>query len=151
MKNDTWTIYRRKLPHWRLGGSTYFVTWRLAKSQSALNPEERTLVVNAIQHFVGERYALLAYVVMDDHVHILVEPWEPFSLQKIVHALKSFSANRLQKDFGRIGAIWQREYYDRIVRDEAELEEKAEYILGNPARRWPALEKYQWSGYGSFG
>jgi hypothetical protein len=38
--------------------------------------------------------------------------------------------------------VWQDEYFDRIVRGEAELSQKAQYILGNPFKRWPELENY---------
>jgi putative transposase len=145
MKTPTLTIYRQRLPHWRMDGSVYFATWRLAGSQPVLNPDERTLVANAIKCFDGERYGLLAYVVMDDHVHVLVAPGEDFPLQKIIHSWKSFTANRLQRDFGRAGAIWQKEYFDRIVRDEAELMQKIEYVVGNPARRWPETVDYAWT------
>lgn len=146
MKTPILTAYSGKLPHWRMDDSTYFVTWRLAAGQSPLEPEERTLVANAIKHFAGERYDLLAYVVMDDHVHVLAAPVEEFSLHEIVHSWKSFTTNRLQRDFGRMGVIWQREYFDRIVRDERELAEKFNYILDNPARRWPELGEYAWVG-----
>lgn len=145
MKTPTLTIYRRRLPHWRMDGSVYSVTWRLANSQPALEPDERTLVANAIRYFAGERYDLPAYVVMDDHVHVLVAPREEFPLQEIIHTWKSFTANRLQRDFGRAGSIWQKEYFDRIVRDEAELMEKITYVVSNPTRRWPEIEDYAWA------
>ncbi|MBI4964717.1 MAG: transposase [Desulfomonile tiedjei] len=148
VKTPTLTMYRGKLPHWRMDGSTYFVTWRLAASQSSLEYEERTIVADAIKHFAGERYDLLAYVVMDDHVHVVVAPVQGFSLQKILHSWKSFTASCLQKDFRRVGAVWQDEYFDRIVRDQKELMEKLNYILDNPARKWPELEEYMWVGHG---
>ena len=131
-------------------GSVYFVTWRLAKSQHPLGDGERTIIAEAIKEFDGQRYDLLSYVVMDDHAHTLVAPLETNSLHEIVHAWKSFTANRLQKNFKRLGAIWQREYFDRIVRDEAELIEKAKYILGNPIKRWPEIQEYPWLGCGSW-
>jgi REP-associated tyrosine transposase len=144
MKNQDLIIYRRKLPHWRIDGSTYFVTWRLFGPQLALRPDEKTVVVESIKHFTAQRYELLAYVVMDDHVHVLVTPLEEFSLQQIVHSWKSFTANRLQRDFGRYGRIWQREYLDRIIRNETDLMEKVNYILGNPVKRWPDTQEYPW-------
>ena len=138
------TAYRRKLPHWRMEGSIYFVTWRLAKDQPILHPQERTLVADAIRHFDGRRYDLLAFVVMDDHVHVLVFPLVGHFLQEIVHSWKSFTANGLRKFRERAVPVWQDEYFDRIVRDEADLIQKAEYILGNPGKRWPETEKYSW-------
>jgi hypothetical protein len=84
----------------------------LAVLQFPLECEGRTVVANAIKHFAGERYDLTAYVVMDDQVHVIVAPKEGVSLQAIVHTWKSFTANRLQRDFGRIGGTWQDEYFD---------------------------------------
>jgi hypothetical protein len=42
--------------------------------------------------------------------------------------------------------VWQFEYFDRIVRDEDELLQKLRYILGNPWKRWPGIEGYEWVG-----
>jgi REP-associated tyrosine transposase len=144
MKNPELKMYRRKLPHWRIQGSIYFVTWRLARNQPVLHPEERTLVMEAIRHFDGMRYDLLVYVVMDDHVHVLASPLASNSLQQIVHSWKSFTANKLRKFRQRGAPIWQAEYFDRIVRDETDLFQKARYILGNPLKRWPDAEDYPW-------
>ena len=68
-----------------MDGSTCFVTWRLAASQVPLRGEAKTLVADAIIHFSGVRYGVVAYVIMDDHVHVLVTPAEGVSLQGIVH------------------------------------------------------------------
>lgn len=146
---NEFTTYRRKLPHWRLQGAAYFVTWRLAKTQPLLHPEERGLVADSIRHFDGKRYKLLAYVIMDDHVHVLVLPHEEISLEDILHSWKSFTAKRLRRFWKRSSPIWQDEYFDRIIRDEAELIEKTEYILGNPSKRWPETQDYLWVWYGS--
>ncbi len=139
-------VYRRNLPHWRLTGATYFVTWRLARGQAELSTAERSLTVSCLRHFDRERYELLAYVVMDDHVHVLVTPHGTAALEDLVHGWKSFSTHQLQRVCGRVGRVWQTEYFDRVVRDEAELWEKATYILNNPWKRWPALEEYPWVG-----
>lgn len=149
MKTPELTIYRRRLPHWRMPGAVYFVTWRLAKQQPPLRPEERTIVVDVIKHFENHRYELPSYVVMDDHVHVLVSILEDLELHQIVHSWKSFSAKRLAKDSDRMTPVWQREYFDRMMRNEEELIQKAEYILGNPLKRWPSVAKYSWVGVGS--
>ena len=91
--------YRRRMPHWRLVGSVYFVTWRLAPSQEKFNEEECRVIMSALRHFDGSRYELYAYVVMDDHVHALVEPLEDYRLQKLVHSWKSFTAHKSKKRF----------------------------------------------------
>ncbi len=137
-------FYRRNLPHWRIEGSCYFVTFRLHRAQSELGFEERTLVEKVLIHGDGRAHTLDAYVVMNDHVHSLVRPKLKARLEDIVHSWKSTSAHSLQRLSGRRGAIWQREYFDRVIRDEREWLEKMAYIVGNPAKRWPEIVGYQW-------
>jgi hypothetical protein len=62
---------------------------------------------------------------------------------EIIHGFK------LVKDSGRRAPIWQPEYYDHIIRDQRELDEKAAYVLDNPFRRWADIEEYPWSGTGT--
>lgn len=136
--------YHRRMPHWRLAGSVYFVTWRLAFSQEKLNDEERNIIMSALRHFDGSRYELYACVIMDDHVHALAKPQEGYSLQKIVHSWKSFTSHKFRQESSRNAPIWQQEYFDRIIRDEKEFLDKAQYILNNPFKRWPEMEDYSW-------
>jgi REP-associated tyrosine transposase len=136
-------VYRRNLPHWRLEDATYFVTWRLDRTRRDLAPWERDLVVNALRYFDGTRYQLLAYVVMNDHVHSVIAPGDGMGLERIVQAWKSYTAHRLPS--GETGRVWQSEYQDRIVRSEAELRQKIEYVLSNPFSRWPMLTVYPWA------
>lgn len=137
-------IYRRHMPHWRADHVIYFITWRLHKACRQLSSDERTLVVDAIEHFHKRRYWLLAYVIMDDHVHILVRLASDKPLQTVLHSWKSFTANQLQRRFERIGAVWQDESFDRIVRDTNELQNALQYIAHNPVKRWPDTREYPW-------
>ncbi len=137
-------IYRRRMPHWRLGGSVYFVTWRLAPSQADLGIEERGAIISALKHFDGLKYELCACVAMPDHVHVLIKPLKNHRLQNLVHSWKSFTAHKFCRDCHRKPPIWQEEYFDRIVRDEKEFLDKAQYILNNPVKIWPEEENYPW-------
>ena len=141
---QTTAFYRRRLPHWRQENATYFVTWRIAANQEKLSAPERGLVAAEIRSRQGQYYELHAYVIMDDHAHVLVEPTGGHALEKIVHSWKSFTAHNLQRQAGRSRRIWQDEYFDRIVRDEKEFAEKFDYILSNPWKRWPELVEYAW-------
>lgn len=82
---------------------------------------------------------------MDDHVHVLVRPYEGFALEKVVHSWKSFSSHKLRQGPEK-HQLWQNESEDRIIRNELELREKMEYILKNPFKRWPDIEEYAWMG-----
>ena len=65
-------------------------------------------------------------------------------MHQIVHSWKSYSAFKLQRDFVRRNRIWQDEYFDRIVRDQEELIEKALYILNNPLKIVPEVSEDRW-------
>jgi REP element-mobilizing transposase RayT len=132
------------MPHWRLVGSVYFVTWRLSPSQAKLTEEERGVIISALRHFDGSRYELYACVVMDDHVHALVKPLGNYQVERIAHFWKSFTAHQFQKEGAKEVPIWQEEYFDRIVRDEKKFLDKAQYILNNPFKIWPDLAVYPW-------
>lgn len=146
MQPPEFHMYRRNLPHWRLAEATYFVTCRLAEGQPEIAAEERTLIADCLRHFDQKKYDLLAYVVMNDHIHVLVAPIGDWALERVVHGWKSFSTHELQRAYGRIGRVWQGEYFDRVIRDEAELLEKATYIRNNPWKRWPELLECPWVG-----
>lgn len=137
-------FYRKHLPHWRQDQATYFVTWRLARGQRELDSSERDLVAAAIKIFRGQRYEIAAYVVMDDHVHVLLAPLQPYELRSILHSWKSFTARQMQREHKRFGRVWQDEYFDRIVRDDKEFVQKRDYIIRNPWNRWPDIGEYQW-------
>jgi REP element-mobilizing transposase RayT len=137
-------MYHRKLPHYQRPGATYFITWRLHRDQLDMSPAERDLVADALHHFDGRRYVLHAFVVMNDHVHVLTTPKEGRAPESITHAWKSYSANQLQRMTARRGSMWQAESYDRIPRSEVELLRVVAYICNNPAKRWPAEGGYRW-------
>jgi REP element-mobilizing transposase RayT len=81
--------------------------------------------------FDGARYELEAYAVMPNHVHILLQPKHRHTLPKILHSLKSYTGNEINKHANRIGSLWQDESYDRIVRSPEELSHFREYIRRN--------------------
>src|SRR5713101_8719271 len=109
---------------------------------SPLDASERDLVVAGIKSFDVQRYQIAAYVVMDDHVHVLLRPFAGYELKAILHSWKSFTARQMQREHKRFGRVWQDESFDRIVRDDAEFAQKLDYIVGNPCKRWPEIEDY---------
>jgi putative transposase len=124
------------------------VTWRLHQTQPALEADERSIIAESLRFFDGQRYLLFSFVVMDDLVHLVVQPTEGYELEQIIKSWKGFTSTSLRKLTGRSMPEWQSEYLDRIIRDARELEEKVEYVLDNPFRRWHQLEEYEWRGLG---
>jgi len=140
-------LHQRRLPHWRLTGATYLVTWSLAPQVVSLNEAERNIVSSALRFFHLHRYHLWGYVVMDDHVHSVLTPFSKYPLSKTIHSWKSYTANKVNQNRGRTGRLWQVEYHDRIIRDGNDFREKMQYVLTNPERRWPGTKEYNWVGW----
>ena len=74
------------------------------------------------------------FIVMPNHVHVLMKPIPPFELEDILQAIKSYTANQINRIFGREGQFWQRESYDHIVRDFEQLDAFQKYIRANPGK-----------------
>lgn len=75
-----------------------------------------------------------SFVVMPNHIHVLFQISEGHHLQDIVHSWKSFTAHGINKILGRTGALWQREYWDRLIRSQRHFDWTRNYILQNPAK-----------------
>ena len=109
----------------------------------------REHLVAAFEFFDGERYALDAYVIMPNHVHLLVQPIDGWSLSSIAGSWKQYSARRINVHLGQSGSFWQKETFDHIVRTAAKLEECRRYIAANPQKaRLKAGEYYVGRGSG---
>jgi len=99
-----------------------------------------TLMRDALMYFDDEHYKLLAWCIMPNHVHIIFQPLtrEP---SDILHSWKTYTANRANRLLRRSGSFWQREYFDRIARDQEDLERMVEYVWNNPdnagLKNWP--------------
>ena len=92
-------------------------------------------LVHALR-FQHERGAVesLAFVVMPDHLHWLFILGDGVALSALMHSVKSFSAQRINRRLGRTGAVWQDGYFDRALRAEDDLRVVARYIVANPLR-----------------
>jgi carbamoyl-phosphate synthase large subunit len=97
-------------------------------------PELAQIVADTLRHFDRERYVLDAFVVMPNHVHVLVKPLPGHDLADILQSWKRFSAKTIHKRLGRTGVLWQEESWDRMVRDECDLAIKRAYIARNPEK-----------------
>jgi len=108
------------------------------------DPKAAGIVANACKHFDGERYRLHAWCVMPNHVHVVVQPHEGQDLADILHSWKSFTAKEINKLLGRQGELWQAEYFDHLIRDDADYNRCVQYVADNPdkakLKNWPWVE-----------
>ena len=96
-------------------------------------------VRNALLHFDGQRSRLLAWCIMPNHGHVLIEPLVP--LATIVQGWKSVTARWALARNDSLGLaipdphrLWMREYWDRYIRDERHLSRVIDYIRENPVK-----------------
>jgi len=146
---------KRDLPHWEMGGSTYFRTFRLhglPEDLPALSANERDLVKRAILLLHDRMWHVHLLTVMPDHVHILATPlmsspgkWHP--LATMLQRVKGSTAYSINTRRHRSGQFWQKETFDRIVRDQQEFDEKAIYILNNAMKAGIADDGWEYDGF----
>jgi putative transposase len=88
-----------------------------------------------------------AYCLMPDHVHILLSPGPDQNIIRLIQRFKS-RATRIHRQLGKEGPLWQRGFYDHILRREEGIKEVARYILANPVRKGlaPSVVDYPFSG-----
>lgn len=107
------------------------------------------IMQDTLKHFDGERYQLICWCIMPNHVHVLIEVNEGWSLSRIMHGWRSYTAKEANRILGRTGRFWMEEYYDRYIRDDNHLQKTINYILNNPANA--GLDEWPWVGERSTG
>lgn len=90
------------------------------------------IVAEALKHFDGERYLLGDFVIMPNHVHLLVGRMARATMLLQVESWKKWTAIQINKALGQKGRFWQDENYDHLVRDETAFNRFRKYIAANP-------------------
>ncbi len=130
----------------------FFVTTDLARGVPRLSPAERDLILEIIatqRSFHG--FLLLGYVVMPDHLHLLLAPQQQ-SLIRILRDLKSKTGYEIARRRHAPGPVWQARYFDHIIRRVRDFWEKLDYFHRNPvaAGLVPRPEDWKWSSHHSY-
>jgi REP element-mobilizing transposase RayT len=134
-------LFTERIQNWLDAGFGYCILAR---------PKAKSIVEEALAYFNGNRYALDEFIVMPNHVHVLVAPLGEHELSDILHAWKSFTARTILKEVPAAGSlfslrakrrdgastlayrVWQKESFDHIVRSPAQLDRIRRYIRDNP-------------------
>jgi REP element-mobilizing transposase RayT len=95
-------------------------------------------------------YYVHAWVIMPNHVHLLLQPLGDILLSDCLQAIKSISAHHANFLLERSGAFWQRESYDHLVRNEADFNHALEYIAQNPVKANLVKQAADYAYYGAF-
>jgi REP element-mobilizing transposase RayT len=111
------------------------------------DPQVARVVRDALLYFDSQRYDLLAWCVMPNHVHAVLTPIAPYTPDLILHSWKSYTSNVINRMLGRRGTFWERESFDHLVRSIASLERFIRYVEENPviAGLCERAEDWEWS------
>ncbi|MCK4565356.1 MAG: transposase [Verrucomicrobia bacterium] len=115
------------------------------------HPTVAQVVQDTLLRFDGERYKLLAWCVMPNHVHVLIHP--AANLGKVVQSWKSYTGRWALAHNDELGlgvhgkSFWMREYWDRYIRDKKHYEAVVDYIHNNPVKTGlcKAAQHWRWS------
>ena len=127
-------------------GSSYFVTTKCWQGRHVFQvPEIAEILVQTIFHYREQNaYLLHEFVVMHDHLHLLLTPSATTSLEKAIQLIKGGSSHRIHKQRDQKMEIWQEGFYDWTIRDANDWKTKVEYIRLNPVRAKLAGKPEEW-------
>ena len=142
-------IYETKgnLPHWTQYGKITFVTFRLADSLPQYIIDNIKTEYESIKQQLLKEGNLkeLEFLKVKkhnqlekNHIHLLIEPKEQATIQQIIKTIKSVSAHKINSYINQTGSIWQKEYFDRIIRNEDHYNRVINYIRQNPSHCSPS-------------
>jgi putative transposase len=125
---------RPKREHATNTGQTYMVTAATWGRRAIFRAEPwARLFIDTLYHYRGSAYLLHAFVLMPDHVHILITPQGP--LEKSVQFIKGGFSYRVKKELGSNMEVWQKGFSDHRIRDAADFAQHVAYIENNPVRK----------------
>ncbi|MFN2501921.1 MAG: transposase [Pyrinomonadaceae bacterium] len=101
-------------------------------SAALKDPRIAKLVQETLLKWDGERYRLFAWVIMPNHVHLLLEAFADFSIADIMHSIKSYTAHEANRILDRRGQFWSKEYFERYIRDSRHFHATVRYIEDIP-------------------
>ena len=123
-----------RLEHRTAPGWTYFVTTKAWQNVSVFQVQESAeIVVRKILEYRDKKnYLLHEFVLMLNHLHLLLTPSETVSLERAVQLIKGGSSHEIHVVRGNKIQIWQSGFHESRVRDWVDYKTKSDYIRFNP-------------------
>jgi putative transposase len=123
-----------RLKHRISPGSTYFVTTKAWQSTPVFQVTEvaEILIGKLLEYRSKSNYLLHEFVLMPDHLHLLITPAESTSLEKAMQLIKGGSSHEIHRIRGNNAQIWQSGFHESRVRDSNDYQNKLDYIHFNP-------------------
>lgn len=143
-----------KLKRIILEGYCYFVTTNTCNKENIFEDKEVVQVIIEDLEFYRKKFdfKLHAFVIMPNHIHLLITPSEKGDISKIMHDFKSHTAQIINKIFVRDKPLWQEGFYEHVIRDSFDFKKKINYIHKNPLVNGivKVLADYQFSSFRNY-
>ncbi len=108
------------------------------------DPELAGIVQEALRASHPEACHLFAWCIMPNHVHVLFRLRESLSMGRLIGGWKGSTSRAINQRRGRSGPLWQREYFDRAIRDQDHFWRSVRYIHRNPVKAGLCKEPVDW-------
>ncbi|OFX27155.1 MAG: hypothetical protein A2033_04085 [Bacteroidetes bacterium GWA2_31_9] len=111
-----------------------------------INSQVAEIVENAIKFHDNTSYSLIAYCIMPNHIHYIIDTdnftYQP--LYKIQKSINNFSSREANKILERTGQFWHHESYDHIIKTQNELADTISYVINNPVKAGLVKDWKEW-------
>jgi putative transposase len=138
----------RGLQRFHQSGQSHFLTFSCYRRRANFNSPETCDLMEVCLENMRCRFAvcIYGYVIMPEHVHLLINEPEQATIADAMHFLKLSFVKRLRSLSGAVesGSFWQKRYYDRNLRDAREFTVKLRYLHRNPVKRGLVKEAGDW-------
>jgi putative transposase len=132
----------------------YFVTTAVKDREKILINETICSLILADLEFYRNKYVfkLHGYVIMPDHLHLLLSLSEHVNISQVMHDFKSHTSQEINNILKRQGALWQEGFYDHVIRDEEDYKKRIGYVHKNPltAGLVKELPDFQYSSFRNY-
>jgi putative transposase len=115
---------------------TFFVTTGTSMGRRLLQSKRNAgLLIDTLRSLMAEgKFELHDFVIMPDHVHMLLTVFDNMTIEKAMQFLKGRFSHRLSHELGHKGEVWQRGFTEVQVMDSGSFEKHREYIAQNPVK-----------------
>ena len=134
-------------------GGLHFITWSCYRRSPLLTVPARDLLLSVVELMRKRyRFAVIGYVVMPEHIHLLISEPQIGNPSTVVQAIKLGFSQRWAGTHGFSGQFWQRRFYDFNLWSQRKEVEKLKYMHRNPVVRGLVADPadWLWSSYRSY-
>jgi putative transposase len=120
----------------------FFVTTNTSMGRHLLQSERNAnLLIDTLRSLMVEgKFILHDFVIMPDHLHLLLEVDHKTTIEKAMQFIKGRYSHRIKSECGYLGEVWQRGFAEKQVKTEADMEACRKYIAQNPVKAGLASE-----------